>query len=123
MNGEAPSNPVSQPSDGLSNLEDQNRLFFVESSFSYVPAIDLEKSVSERYGNRTGGVVDKDTFRGYYLWSMQRGYVIQWVDPYKKKPFSRSLYYASKDIIEEIKADYKKFQYTREIKTLLDIVY
>ncbi|MDH4263172.1 MAG: hypothetical protein OEV78_09035 [Spirochaetia bacterium] len=107
--------------------QDQNkvmsRLFLVESTFSYVPAEDLNKKITEKYGTRNGGILDDKTNRGFYLWNLDRGYIIQWIDPYKKMPFSRSIYYVSKELVEEIKADYPKYQYSKEIQILKDILF
>ena len=99
------------------------RLFLVESTFPYVPAEELYNKISAKYGARNGGNLDDKTNRGYYLWNLDGGYVIQWIDPYMKKPFSRSIYYLSKEIVEEIKLDFPKFQYSNELKILKDILY
>lgn len=118
-----------QTNNGQSNNNQQGskealaRLFIVESSFPYVPAEDLSKKISEKYGPRNGGTLNEHTKRGYYLWSLNSGYIIQWIDPYKQKPFSKSIYYVSKEIIAEIKTDFPKFQYSQEIKTLMNILY
>ena len=99
------------------------RLFMVESIFGYVPAEELYKKISEKYGPRNGGNLDEKTNRGYYIWNLNRGTIIQWIDPYKKKPFSRSIYYVSKEIIDEIHVDFPKFQYSKELKTIMNLLY
>ena len=99
------------------------RLFLVESTFSYVPAEELYKKIAAKYGSRNGGKVDDKSNRGYYLWNLDKGYIIQWIDPYKKMPFTRSIYYLSKEIIEEIRVDFPKYQYSKELRILKDILY
>ncbi|MDH4199987.1 MAG: hypothetical protein OEV66_06360 [Spirochaetia bacterium] len=105
------------------NNEASARLFFIESSFPYVPALELQKNIEAKYGPRNGGTLDDKTNRGFYVWTLNSGYIIQWIDPYKQKPFSRSIYYVSKEILEEIKADYPKFLYSSELKTMKNILY
>jgi len=99
------------------------RLFLVESTFSYVPAEELYNKIAEKYGKRNAGKLDDKTNRGYYVWNLDRGYIIQWIDPYKKMPFTRSIYYVSKEIVEEIRADFPRYQMTKELKILNDILY
>ena len=105
------------------NAETGGRFFLVESRFPYVPAEELAEKISGKYGARNGGSLDDKTNRGYYLWDIDKGYIIQIIDPYKKKPFSRNIYYLSKEIIEEIRTDYPRFQYSPEIKTIMNILY
>lgn len=116
-------NKPQEDTNGTNKDKINPRLFLVESTFEYVPAEELYKKLSEKYGQRNGGKIDDKTNRGYYLWNLNGGFLIQWIDPYKKKPFSRSIYYLSKEIVDEIRADFPKFQYTRELNTLMKIIY
>jgi hypothetical protein len=100
-----------------------SRLFLVESTFPYLPAEELNKKITQKYGTRNGGSLDDKTNRGFYVWNLEKGYIIQWIDPYKKMPFTRSVYYVSKELIDEIKADFPKFQYSKELKILKDVLY
>ncbi|MES0490721.1 MAG: hypothetical protein ABUK01_12045 [Leptospirales bacterium] len=97
------------------------RFFFMETKFAYVPSQELLELLKKRYGNPTLTKLDKDGV-GAYVWELKTGYIVQWVDLYDKKPFSRSIYYISKTIMEEINRDYAKYEYTREIQTLRDIL-
>jgi len=113
--------PNDTPNDSPNAQEVSSRFFLVEQRFPYVPAGDLLNKLTEKYGQNTGGSVSSQG-RGYYLWDLDRGYIIQFVDPYDKKPFSRSIYYISKELIEEIKLDYVQYQKTPELETILQII-
>jgi len=100
---------------------DYPRFFFMETKFSYVPSPQLLELLTKRYGSPTLEKIDKKGI-GAYVWEMDTGYIVQWVDIYDKKPFTRSLYYISKEIMKEINQDYEKYKYTREINVLRKIL-
>ena len=56
--------------------------------------------------------------RGAYSWEKEEGFLVQWVEPYAKQGYTRSLYYLSRKIRDEIKADLQAWQFVREIKAL-----
>ncbi|MDH5718414.1 MAG: hypothetical protein OEZ22_12375 [Spirochaetia bacterium] len=96
------------------------RLFFVESNFILINAGDLHSKLKQKYGRRTISTLSKD-LRGAYVWDLQSGFLVQWIEPYQQKVFSRSLYYISKEIRNEIQKDLKEYQYSKELKVLNSI--
>lgn len=97
------------------------RLFFVSSEFDLVPAEALYEKLQQKYGNRTASTLNKK-MRGTYSWSAEQGYLVQWIEPYQNKPYTRNLYYISKEIREEIRKDYEAFMSYRELKALENIL-
>lgn len=100
---------------------DRARLFLVESTFAYIEADQVYGKLSKKYGNRTTTTETKE-FRGAYIWDLESGRVIQWLDPYNEKPYTRSIYYYSLAITKEIMADLKEYNYVEEIKTMMDLL-
>ncbi|RME92891.1 MAG: hypothetical protein D6767_02210 [Candidatus Hydrogenedentota bacterium] len=101
------------------NQKDQNpaRFFFVSSEFDLVPAEMLYEKLKQKYGNRTGSTLDKNQ-RGAYIWEGEKGFLLQWLEPYQQKPYTRKLYYISKEIREQIKKDYEAYMSYRELKAI-----
>ncbi|HRP69975.1 MAG TPA: hypothetical protein PLY93_10630 [Turneriella sp.] len=93
------------------------KLFFVESIFPLLKEDELYKTLTAKYGQRTGSSVG-DTWRGAYTWDKADGFLVQWVEPYQKHGYTRSLYYLSRKIRDEIKNDLQAWQFVREIKAL-----
>lgn len=93
------------------------KFFFVESIFPLLKSEELYTKLSEKYGQRTGSSVG-ETMRGAHTWEKEEGFLVQWVEPYAKQGYTRSLYYLSRKIRDEIKNDLQAWQYVREIKAL-----
>ena len=99
------------------------RFFFVESSFPLLVADDVYKKLSEKYGERTGNTVAKEQ-RGAFVWNNEsdEGFLFQWVEPYARQGYTRSIYYLSRKIREEIKSDLQLWQFVRELKAIEALV-
>lgn len=93
------------------------KFFFVESVFPLLKSEELYTTLAAKYGQRTGSSVG-DTMRGAHTWEKEEGFMVQWVEPYAKNGYTRSLYYISRKIRDEIKADLQAWQFVREIKAL-----
>ncbi|MFO1525462.1 MAG: hypothetical protein U1F16_05750 [Turneriella sp.] len=93
------------------------KFFFVESVFPLLKSEELYTTLTAKYGQRTGSSVG-ETMRGAYTWEKEEGFLVQWVEPYAKQGYTRSLYYLSRKIRDEIKSDLQAWQFVREIKAL-----
>jgi hypothetical protein len=93
------------------------KFFFVESIFPLLKSEELYTKLTEKYGQRTGSSVG-ETMRGAYSWEKEEGFMVQWVEPYAKMGYTRSLYYLSRKIRDEIKGDLQAWQFVREIKAI-----
>jgi len=93
------------------------KFFFVESIFPLLKSDELYSKLTEKYGQRTGSSVG-ETMRGAHTWEKEDGFLVQWVEPYAKMGYTRSLYYLSRKIRDEIKSDLQAWQFVREIKAL-----
>ena len=124
--------PVAESTDGTDDInpaaDDSSktesnsnaRFYFMETIFSYIPAADITKKIVDKYGNQTRSTVNKE-FRGANIWELGTGYLIQWVEPYDEKPFTKSLYYISNEIMKEIKQDYEIYKYAPEMKIVREL--
>lgn len=121
---EKPSPPLPPNTDNIPENPKQNPgvFFFAESLFPLVSAEDLYQKLSEKYGQMTNKVLQEKEQRGAYLWDFSDGLLVQWIEPYEKKPYTRNLYYVSKKIREEIQRDLQEYQYQKELKILKDIL-
>lgn len=97
------------------------KFFFVESVFPLLKSDELYTRLTEKYGQRTGSSVG-ETNRGAYTWEKEEGFMVQWVEPYAKGGYTRSLYYLSRKIRDEIKGDLQAWQFVREIKALENLL-
>lgn len=97
------------------------KFFFVESVFPLLKSEELYTKLTEKYGQRTGSSVG-ETMRGAYTWEKEEGFMVQWVEPYAKGGYTRSLYYLSRKIRDEIKSDLQAWQFVREIKALENLL-
>jgi len=117
-------NRQAQPAEGEQQAKKESetaRFFFMESRFTLVNAGDLHNKLKNKYGSRTRSTLDND-LRGAFLWDLQDGFLIQWLEPYKDKVFSRSMYYISKQIRDEIKKDLNEYMYSRELQAIENIL-
>lgn len=118
---ETPAPPASQTQEEQAGQQQaeapRSKFFFMESTFPYLPSEQLYEKLAAKYGNRTAGVVNPQE-RGAYIWHLEQGYLIQWIDPYKQGKYTRSIYYISYEISEQIRSDYKEYMTLQEIKIL-----
>lgn len=96
------------------------KFFFVESIFPLLKSEELYTTLSAKYGQRTGSSVG-ETMRGAHSWEKEEGFMVQWVEPYAKQGYTRSLYYISRKIRDEIKGDLQAWQFVREIDLLVHL--
>ena len=113
--------------DNLVKNEEQGKglnepeFFFVETIFHLVPAEELYKKLKAKYGDRTSSTLNKE-MRGVYKWDTAKGQLVQWINAYQNRPFSRSLFYISAEIRKKIQDDLQDYQYDRELKAIEGIV-
>ncbi len=109
------------------NDENQNiqmaqaaRFFFVSSNFPFVPSKKLYNKLQKKYGKHTfsGG----DEKRGAYIWDVENGFIVQWVESYKNKPYSRNVHYVSKEIREEIMQNLELYQNYKELQVIEKLI-
>ena len=96
------------------------RFFFTSSSFPFVPSKEIYNKLKAKYGAHTTSTSDKN--KGAYVWDISEGIVVQWVEAYKDQPYTRSIYYISKEIREEIMKDLVEYQNYKELKAVENIV-
>ena len=103
--------------EGEEQQAEQGKLFLMQSNFPPMPTEDLYKKLNAKYGARTSSTVNAQ-MQGAYVWDLADGFLIQWVEPYQQKAYTRSLIYISKNLREEMQKDLNKYQYNRELKSL-----
>lgn len=103
--------------EGQEQQAEQGKFFLMQSNFPPMPTEELYKKLDSKYGARTSSTVNAQ-MQGAYVWDLAGGFLIQWVEPYQQKAYTRSLVYISKDLREEMQKDLDKYQYNRELKNL-----
>ncbi len=105
------------------DISKQARLFFIETSFLFVQSEKLYEKLKMKYGSHTNEHGDiKKQKSGAYIWDSEKSYLVQWIEPYQEKSFTRKIYNISKDIRKEIMEDLESFQYRQEIETINNIL-
>ena len=112
---------IKEPKTDEEKKANESRFFFVESKFAMMPSEPLYKKLAEAYGARTNSTVNED-MNGAYVWSLDNGLMVQWVEAYNDKMYSRSIYYVSKKIQKEISKDLKQYQFSDQIKALQNLI-
>ena len=102
------------------DMKKMARFFFVSSELPFVPSETLYEKIKGKYGKHTSTTANKK--RGAYIWDINNGAVIQWVESYKKQAYSRSIYYASKVIRAEIMQDLEAYQNYKELKAIENLI-
>lgn len=108
--------------DADENKDKGSRFFFAESTFTMVPADDIYDLLKRKYGERTSSTYKEKEMRGAHVWDLDGGYLVQWVNPYLEKPYTRSIYYISKELRDEIKKDLNEYRYFQELKNIENII-
>lgn len=101
--------------------EVQGKFFFAEINFSPVSARDIYQVLQKKYGDRTLSTVSKDS-NGAFIWQKDTGYLAQWIMEYEQAPYTRTVYYLSRSISDEIKNDFHSYMFQKELKILQDII-
>ena len=114
-------NPEIEKSELKEEEENPARFFFEETSFPFVPADQLYLKLKEKYGKHTGSTLT-DENRGAYIWESKDSYVIQWIEAYHKKPFTRKIFYLNKTLREEIMKDLDAYLNYKELKLIKDVL-
>ena len=103
------------------NEKNQAKFFFVEINFTIMPADKLYEKLTAKYGQRTGNTVNEE-MNGAYLWQQDEGMLVQQVQAYEKAPYTRSLYYISNKVREDISKDLQNYRFEKELKDLKNLV-
>jgi len=101
--------------------KNEGRLVLVESTFPYISSDLILNKLELKYGKPTSSSINKNN-RGTYLWSTDRGYIVQIVDQYDLKPFTRSIFYISTDIINEMKSDFPRYMQKSELNYIKNLI-
>ncbi len=101
-------------------LQKMARFFFVSSEIPFVPSETLYEKIKGKYGKHTSTAASKE--RGAYIWDVDSGVVVQWVESYREQPYSRSIYYVSKEIRAEIMRDLEVYQNYKELKIIEKLI-
>ncbi len=102
-------------------IDEEAEFFLMESSFPIIPSKSLQDKLIKKYGNPSNFTKNENQ-RGAIIWEKTNGFLIQWVESYKKKPYTNHLYYISKEMRDKIMTELKEFQYYNELKAVNDIL-
>ena len=112
---------IKEPKTDEEKKANESRFFFVESKFAMMPSEPLYNKLVGAYGARTNSTVNED-LNGAYVWNLDNGLMVQWVEAYNDEMYSRSIYYVSKKVQKEISKDLKQYQFSDQIKALQNLI-
>lgn len=98
--------------------ETEGVLYQVKTMLPFIDAAAVSKKIEAAYGPRTKSTVKPGEFRGADVWELEGGFVIQWYEPYNRRPFTRTIDTISDELARRIlkeRADY----FTAEEQMLL----
>ncbi|MBX7059590.1 MAG: hypothetical protein K1X75_16115 [Leptospirales bacterium] len=102
--------------------EEEAILFHVKVILPFIEASLINGKIEAIYGRRTNSTVDERTGMGAAIWSLDGGFVFQWYEPYRRRPFTRSIDFLSKELAEQIMAEYADYFDAREKSLLRDLL-
>ncbi|MCE9500233.1 MAG: hypothetical protein K8R21_07025 [Leptospira sp.] len=125
--------PERDPKTGEEKHKGTGSLFSVGITFNYVEADLLKAKVEAKYGKPKKETLDDNKISGALFWDLSKnadagsqpkgGYIVQWKDSYKKKPYSRRMDYYSIALMELINKEYKEYFSVPEMKTLRELLF
>lgn len=102
------------------NQEPQGKFFFAAINFPPILAESIYQVLQARYGDRSLSTSGQDK-NGAYIWQKETGYIAQWIMQYEKAPYTRTVYYLSREISSEIAKDFQTYMFQEELKVLKDL--
>ncbi len=96
--------------------------FHVKVITPFIDAKLINERLENIYGQRTSTTVDEKTQRGANVWQLDGGLVFQWYEPYRQKPFTRTLDYLSREMAEQIMREYANYFDSEERILLRDML-
>ena len=97
------------------------QLFFVEVSFPFLPMDKVREKIEDLYGGYTSSTYDPNKKEGAFIWERERGWIIQWIENYREKPYTRYIYYYSKEHVEIIRKNLEEYRFRREFQILKEL--
>ncbi|MBE7411661.1 MAG: hypothetical protein L6Q54_03235 [Leptospiraceae bacterium] len=118
------------PKTGDQKHDGTGSLYSVGVLFNYVESDLLKLKIENKYGKPKKESLDDNKIGGAVIWELTNaneatpkgGYIVQWKDVYRKKPFSRRMDYYSASIKDMIAKEYKEYFSVPEIKTLKELL-
>ncbi len=101
--------------------EQEAILFHVKVIMPFIDATLINTKLEGIYGRRTSSTVDERSGMGAAIWQLDGGFVFQWYEPYRRKPFTRSVDFLSKELAEQIMKEYADYFDAREKQLLRDL--
>lgn len=114
------------PAEMAAEHEGEGTLFSIGIIFSYVDSKQIKEKLEAKYGKSLKESLDDKKISGARLWDLAKdnkgGFIVQWMDNYKKQAFTRRIDYFSSELKSMIDKEYKEFYETKEIKILKDLL-
>ncbi len=122
--------PEIDPKTGEQKHLGAGSLFSVGVIFNYVESELLKTKIENKYGKPKKESLDDNKIGGAVIWELvitneatpKGGYIVQWKDVYRKKPFSRRMDYYSAALKDMIGKEYKEYFSAPEMKTLKELL-
>lgn len=84
-------------------------LYQVKVMIPFIDSQMINDKLTRNYGRRTKSTVDEKTKRGVDIWEKEGGFIFQWYEPYKEKPYTRTIDYLSKEMSARIMNEFEDY--------------
>jgi len=98
------------------------QLYHVNVNFALIKADLIRAKIEEKHGAKTKSTVDDKLMEGAEIWELTGGVVLQWVEPYRKMKFTRSVDFLSDDMAKQILKEYEDYFDAKEKWILKNIL-
>ncbi|HMU82111.1 MAG TPA: hypothetical protein PKE49_06905 [Leptospiraceae bacterium] len=94
--------------------QQEGQLFQVRVTFSLIDAAKIQDRIEKSHGAKTKSTVDPKKMEGAEIWELPGGVILEWVEPYRKMKFSRTVDFLSSEMTKQIMKEYEDYFDARE---------
>lgn len=98
------------------------QLYHVQVTFTPIARDLIGARIEKSHGAKTKSTVSDKTMEGADVWELPGGLILQWVQPYKKLTFTRTVDFLSDELAKQIMKEYQDYFDAREKWILKNIL-
>ncbi|MCB1319619.1 MAG: hypothetical protein KDK34_05180 [Leptospiraceae bacterium] len=101
--------------------QQEGLLFHVKVIMPFIASGLVKRQLLAIYGRNQRSTFDEDDKNGADIWALNGGFIFLWYEPYRNRPFTRTLDYLNAELAQRIMTEYADYFDARE-KLLLQKV-
>jgi len=102
--------------------QQEAQLYHVQVTFTPIARNLIGERIEKSHGAKTKSTVSDKTLEGADVWELPGGLILQWVQPYKKLTFTRTVDFLSDELAKQIMKEYQDYFDAREKWILKNIL-